>query len=171
MNQYLIDSKNGKLNIIEGKNIVNPNAIILNIHGVGSHFQHFYNNLDEFKFRDIWFSKFNYISVAFEFHGHGKSEGTRCMINNFDDLIEDLDTVIKHLNVKFNKNIFICAESMGGAVIIKYILKKIHTNIKGVILLSPLCGIDDHLKPNKVILNLLYYTSYLFPRLKLAFTL
>lgn len=171
MNQYLINSKNGKLNIIEGKNIINPKAIILNIHGVGSHFQPVYNNLDEFVLRDRWFSKFNYMSTAFEFHGHGKSEGIRCMINNFDDLIDDLDVVIKHLNVKFNnKNIFICAESMGGAVIIKYILQRIHHNIKGVILLSPLCGIDDHLKPNKLILNLLYYMSYLLPRFKLAFT-
>jgi len=171
MNQYLINSKNGKINIIEGKNITEPKAIILNIHGLGAHFQPIYNNLDEFVAKDSWFSNFNYMSVAFEFNGHGKSEGMRCMINNFDDLLEDLDTVIKHFNEKFtDKKIFMCAESMGGAVVIKYIIQKAYLNINGVILLSPLCGIDEQLKPNKLVLNLLYYTSYLFPRLKLPLT-
>lgn len=171
MNQYLINSKNGKLNIIEGKLVLEPDAIILNVHGVGSHFQPVYCNLDEFFHRDRWFRKFNYKSIAFEFHGHGKSDGTRCMINDFNDLLIDLDTVITHINQKFvGKKIFICAESMGGAVAIKYLINKPNNKISGLILLSPLCGIDDHLKPNKLVLNLLYYISYIFPRFKLAFT-
>lgn len=123
--QYLINSKNGKLNIIEGKNISEPKAIILNIHGVGAHFQSVYDNLDEFVLRDNWFSKFNFKSMAFEFYGHCKSEGTIYMINNLDDLIEDLDTVIKHLNEKFNnKKIFICVESMEDQLLSNIFFKK-----------------------------------------------
>jgi alpha-beta hydrolase superfamily lysophospholipase len=146
MNQYFINSKNGKLNILEGGEIVEPKGIIINVHGVGSHFQHVFSNLDEFSSRDNWFNKFNYKSFAFEFHGHGKSDGTECFITNIDDLLDDLDTVISHINQKIpNKKIFICAESMGGAIILKYLIKRINDRINGVILLSPLCGIDEHL--------------------------
>lgn len=171
MNQYFISSKNGKLNVIEGIKINDPLAIILNVHGLGSHFQKVYDNLDDFINRDKWFSKFNYQSIAFEFHGHGKSDGTRCLINNYCDLICDLEIILQFISNKYlNKPIIICAESLGGAVVISYVFNKKIDLIKGIILLSPLCGIDKHFKPNKVILNVLYYTSYLFPKLKLAFT-
>ncbi len=60
MNEYFIKSKNGKINVIEGVEIINCKGIILHVHGVGSHFQFVYDNLDEFEYRDNFFSKFCY---------------------------------------------------------------------------------------------------------------
>lgn len=172
MCEYLIKSKLGKINIIEGINVSDIKAIILHVHGVGSHFQFIYSNLDDFSARDNYLSKFNYKSVCFEFYGHGKSEGIKCCINDFNDLVDDLNTVILHLYKKFiNIPIYLFAESMGAAVCLKYIINQINIeNIKGLIFISPMCGIDDHLKPNSLIKNILIFTSKIIPTWKLATT-
>jgi acylglycerol lipase len=172
MNEYFINSIHGKINIIEGNNITNSKGIILHVHGVGSHFQFVYSNLDDLITRNNFFSKFGYGSIGFEFFGHGKSEGLNCSIENFDDLICDLINVVTHINTKYpNKNIFICAESMGGAVVLKYIIDSAQSsNVKGIILLSPLCGIDEHLKPKPYMINILMGISMIFPNIQLALT-
>ena len=176
MTQYLIPSKksNIKINVLEGLNIPDPKACILNIHGIGSHFQPIYPSLDEFDSRDDYFNKFGYKSFAFEFHGHGKSEGLRCSINNFNDLVNDIISVISHIrSLHKDIKIFLCAESMGGAVVLKYIVDSytISDNfICGIILYSPLCGVDDRLKPNPLIIQLLLAASYILPQRQLALT-
>jgi alpha-beta hydrolase superfamily lysophospholipase len=172
MNEYFIKSKLGKINIIEGKEVTNFKAIILHVHGVGSHFQFVYPNLDELITRDDFFSKFGYKSFGFEFYGHGKSEGLNCSIKNFSDLVTDLANVVTHIDSKYpDKSIFICAESMGGAVCLKYIIEKLYLNcIKGFILLSPLCGIDNRFIPNPVMIQVLLGITNVLPNLQLALT-
>ena len=161
-----INGINGKINIIEGREIYNINAIIIHIHGIGSHFQPVYKCNNCFYERDNFFSNVKYKSYAFEFHGHGKSDGIKCCIKNFNDLVNDLENVIIHiLNIHSDKNIFLLAESMGAAVVLKYMIDNINNTdfIKGIILLSPLCGIDENIKPSKILIKLLEFTSYIFP--------
>lgn len=171
-NEYFIDSLLGKINVIEGVELDNVKGIILHIHGVGSHFQFVYPNLDEFTFRDNFFSKFSYRSVGFEFYGHGKSQGLSCSIGNYNNLIHDLNTVVTHIAKKYPKEkIFLCAESMGGAIVLKYIIDFNPINlINGICLLSPMCGIDDHLKPNPFMTWLLLHLSELLPNLQYGYT-
>jgi len=172
MIEYFIKSKNGKINIIEGKTIQDIKGIILHVHGVGSHFQFVYDNLDELVSRDDFFSKFGYKSIGFEFYGHGKSEGLNCSIKDFSDLVVDLSNVVTHVDRKYpNIPIYICAESMGGAVCLKYIIEKLYLeSVKGIILLSPMCAIDDHLKPNPFMIQILLGICRFFPNLQFALT-
>lgn len=166
MKEYLINSKNGKINILEGDDVDNCKGIILHLHGVGSHFQYVYNSCDDLRVKDKFFISHGYKTFAFEFHGHGKSEGSLHVIHDFNNLVIDLENVIDMIEKKYiNKNIFIIAESMGCAVAIKYIALRIH-NIKGLILLSPICGINYSQKPNYCFERLLSYTSYVFPLLQ-----
>ena len=178
-NQYLIKSKLGNINIIEGVDVPNAQAIILHIHGIGSHFQFIYKNLDDFSERDYHLSKFNYKSVCFEFYGHGKSEGPRCCINNFDDLVDDLTAVILHLKTKFSNTsapipIYLFAESMGASVCLKFIITSTNLDaldaIRGLIFISPMCGIDPDLKPGPVMTNILMFASNIIPEWKLLTT-
>jgi alpha-beta hydrolase superfamily lysophospholipase len=157
------------INIIEGQNLKNIKAIIIHVHGVGSHFQPVYHSLDEFDERDNFFSRFGYKSFALEFHGHGKSQGLKCAINSFDDLVNDLDIIVKYVSKKYSYPIYLFGESMGCAVIFKYCITKMN-NIRGVIFLSPLCGIDKNLKPNKVLKNILLGLSNIAPNLQLVST-
>lgn len=171
MNEYFFISNKGKINIIEGKNIVDIKAIILHVHGIGSHFQFVYPNLDDFLERDKYLSKFNYKSIAFEFHGHGKSDGLHCYIKDFDNLIDDLKNVLYYINnIYKDKPIYLFAESMGAAVCLKYLINYKNENIKGLILISPMCGIDDNLKPSPLMINILLKASKIIPTWKLAIT-
>lgn len=157
------------INIIEGKDVSTIKGIIIHVHGVGSHFQPVYHSMDEFDERDKFFVKFGYKSFALEFHGHGKSQGLKCAINSFDDLVSDLDKVVKYVSNKYSYPIYLLGESMGCAVIFKYCITK-QNNINGVIFLSPLCGIDKNLKPNKVLKNILLGLSNIAPNLQLVST-
>ena len=169
MNEFKINNlKNIPLNIIEGTCINNPKAIIINIHGITSHFQELYYSEDCIRFKDSLFSSCNLKVYALEFHGHGKSGGLQCSIDNFDDLVDDLYCLVKHVNNIYpDKPIFFIAESMGGAVAIKYNIKyHFFYPIKGYILLSPMCGIDDRLKPNPIAINILMFLSNIIPTYK-----
>jgi len=159
----LINRKNQKINIIEGTKIDSIKGIIIHLHGLGSHFQPVYKCIDEFPDRDILFKKFNYKSFALEFHGHGKSEGIKCSINSFDDLLDDLNTLINYITTIYESiPIYIFAESMGCAVALKYCITK-DKNIKGLIFIAPLFGIDTHLIPNYFFKNILLCFVSLFP--------
>jgi alpha-beta hydrolase superfamily lysophospholipase len=169
----LIESKCGKINIIEGKHTENIKGIIIHIHGIGSHFQYVYDSLDELSERDSFFSDMNYKSFAFEFYGHGKSDGERCHINDFNDLVCDLVSVIKYIKTIYKDiKFFLLAESMGCAVVLKHIIDSIHNKSiespSGIILLCPLCGLDDRLKPPKILIKLLTIISYITPKIKLT---
>jgi len=160
----LINKKNQKINIIEGNKIDIIKGIIIHLHGLGAHFQPLYKCVDEFPDRDILFSNFNYKSYALEFHGHGKSEGVKCCINSFDDLLDDLEILIKYIETIYKSTpIFIFAESMGCAVALKYCITR-ENNIKGLIFMAPLFGIDNQFIPNYFLKNLLLCLVSLFPQ-------
>lgn len=163
MIEYYINSNNNKINILEGQNVNNCKGIIINVHGLGSHFQYIYNTLNELTNKDKFFSKYGYKIFGFEFHGHGKSDGRSCTIYNFNDLVSDLNNVITFIKSKYSDiNIYLLGESMGGSVIIKYIATIIN-NISGIILLSPMCGIDKNMRPNYCLEKILLGASYFFP--------
>jgi len=163
MKEYYIKSKTQMINVLEGSDINDCNGILLFVHGLGTHMQYVYNSLDDIDNKNKYFAQFNYKVFGFEFHGHGKSHGSRSMVYNFDDLVEDLYNVVKLIETNYpNKSIILIGDSMGGGVIIKYIADKLH-NISGIILLSPLCGIDDKLKPSNFMINLLQMTSWVIP--------
>lgn len=165
MKEYNIKSKLGYINVLEGVDIHLDicKGIMLHVHGFSSHFQFVYNSNNELINRDNFFSQHGYKTFGFEFHGHGKSDGACCVINKFDDLLDDLYVVIKFININYpNKKIFLIGESMGGAVIIKYIAERIH-QISGIVLLSPMCGIDENLKPSPFMVKLLLILSNIIP--------
>ena len=167
---FLKNHINLNINVIEGKDMSNIKGIIIYIHGIGSHFQAVYHSIDEFTVRDDYFSKFGFKSFALEFHGHGKSNGLRCSINSFDDLVDDLDVLVKYISNKYTYPIYLFGESMGCAVIFKYCITKIN-NVVGVIFISPLCGIDEKLKLNKVLENILIGLSIIAPNLQLLYVI
>lgn len=86
-------------------------AILVILHGLKDHSGR-YTELAEMAAR-------NGFSVhAFDVRGHGKSGGKRAYVNNFSDLVEDLDTFVQNLR-RQNPNIrtFAFGHSMGGTTI------------------------------------------------------
>jgi acylglycerol lipase len=162
MNEYNLKSVNGNINIIEDNN-ENFNAIILNLHGVGSCFQSVDSTFpNDIMFRINYFNKINYKVFAMEFQGHGKSQGERTRINDMNELLLDIDNTVNHIKNKYpNSPIYILAESMGGGLAIKYSI--LYRKIDKLLLLSPFIGIYEERQPNPCISYLLCLISLLFP--------
>lgn len=167
--QFKIENNRGSLiNICEGQSIYNPSAILIQIHGIGGHFQFIFDSEDMFEYKNFVFSKKNIKSYGLELSGHGNSDGLKCSIDNYEDLVEDIRTCVIYLRSKHpNLKIFIYGESMGAGLSIIYQTKyKSESLVSGYLFVAPLCGFVDKLKPNRILINVINIISYLIPTFK-----
>jgi len=108
----------------------NPKAIINLVHGFGEYCERY----------DHWAKRFTekgFIVHAIDNRGHGKSDGKRGHIREFDDFLNDIDVLVKE-SKKINPDLpqFIYGHSMGGNIVANYITKK-ENNFIGAVLSSP----------------------------------
>lgn len=163
MKEFYIVDRGEKINIIYDE-YIEPKCILIHLHGLNSHFQPIYDCQNEFKYRIKYLQKAHISSYALEFIGHGKSGGEKGYIENFDIVITNILALLVYIEFKHpNIPIYILGESMGGAASIK--LGIVSKKIKGIILLSPMCGIKNKISPVKI--NLLLKMSNYFPKWKL----
>jgi acylglycerol lipase len=92
----------------------NPRAVILVAHGLAEHSGR-YKNLVEY------FVPKGYAVYALDHRGHGKSEGARSYVDNFNDYLIDLKTFFNKVR-KENKNakIFLFGHSLGATIATAY---------------------------------------------------
>jgi acylglycerol lipase len=95
----------------------NPRAIIVIVHGVSEH-------LGRYEYLKDKLNSFGYGVYRFDNRGHGKSGGERGDILDFNELIEDADTIV---NISKGENmdlpIFMLGHSMGGFITAAYGVK------------------------------------------------
>jgi len=108
-----------------------PKAVVVLVHGMGEHI---------FRYTDFVIPKLvenNYVVIGFDQFGHGKSEGKRGHCPNYEALLNMIEAVIKKGEEQFSDlPMYLYGHSMGGNLVINYILKKTN-KIKGVIATSP----------------------------------
>lgn len=109
----------------------NTKAVIVLAHGMGEHANRYTN------FIIPSFVKNNYAVVAFDHFGHGKTSGKRGHNPSFEAVLESVKkTIEKAKNVFPNTPVFLYGHSMGGNVVLNYILRKEHS-LQGIIATSP----------------------------------
>ncbi len=109
----------------------NTKAVIVLAHGMGEHANRYTN------FIIPSFVKNNYALVAFDHFGHGKTSGKRGHNPSFEAVLESVEkTIEKAKNVFPNTPVFLYGHSMGGNVVLNYILRKEHS-LQGIIATSP----------------------------------
>lgn len=119
----------------------NTKAVIVLAHGMGEHSGRFAHIAKKMTQND-------FSVVAFDHFGHGKTEGKRGHNPNFDAVLESIQkTIEKAANLFPEKPIFLYGHSMGGNVVINFVLRKNH-NLKGVIATSPFLKLA--FKPPKI---------------------
>lgn len=167
MTNFFIISKNQKkLNILT-HSLEKISAILIHLHGLHAHFQHIYPCVDDFYHRIKYLKVANILSYALEFNGHGKSDGDKGSVDDYNCLIDDVDRLIEYVACLHpDKPIFLIGESMGGGISIIYGIKH-SEKIKGVILLAPMIGLSEKIKVSDFILKFMLYSSNYFPKWKL----
>lgn len=122
MSDYMYDSgfiksSDGLKLFLQAWKKAQPWGIIVICHGVGEHSGRYGNLLNIVKDHEL--------SVyALDHRGHGKSEGKRGHIMSFDEYVDDFDLLVKKA-AEENPGLplIILGHSMGGTIVIKYVLK------------------------------------------------
>jgi len=132
-----IQSRDGYFSTFDGVRLFyrewhtgNTVCYLLIVHGLGEHSGR-YNQLAEDFLRE------GVSSIAFDLRGHGKSEGKRGHIMNFNEYIYDLDNFKEMLLKRINKPLFLLGHSMGGLIAMSYAIKN-SQGLSGLITSSPL---------------------------------
>ena len=92
----------------------NSGTILVIVHGFGEHGDR-YTDLAEYLVER------NISVYALDLRGHGRSEGGRGHVDDFDDYISDLDKLIKIVKEREgNKRIFLLGHSLGSIIVLEY---------------------------------------------------
>ncbi|HRK73969.1 MAG TPA: lysophospholipase [Rhodothermales bacterium] len=101
---------------------------------------------------------------AYDQQGHGKSEGLRAYVDCFDDYVDDLNLVVKRVQARIGpRPLFIMGHSLGGAVVMKYVLDHQTDRVKGWIFSSASTKVHPNVSP--LLQKLAPVIGFLFPKL------
>jgi alpha-beta hydrolase superfamily lysophospholipase len=101
--------------------------------------------------------------VGVDLPGHGKSDGKRGVLNSYSLTDEMLDFLIAEFRKTFpGIPVFVYGHSLGGGIVLKYILK-VKPNIKGAVVTSPWLRLS--FEPTRIQLLLANVMKRIYPSL------
>ncbi|XGC80204.1 lysophospholipase [Bdellovibrio bacteriovorus] len=118
----------------------NPEAVgtVIVTHGHGEHSESYHRLIKAFE-NDKW------SFYGWDLRGHGRSEGRRGFVANFDDYCEDykifLEMVLKDEKIKSGP-VILFAHSMGGLIQLKTLIRNPDIRCDAIVISSPLLGVS-----------------------------
>ncbi len=110
--------------------ITAPDAVVCLVHGHGEHQGRYEHVAQHFKENNCAF-------LSFDHPGHGKSEGKRGHINNYDDFLTCVTEVLAEADRAYpGVDKYLYGHSMGGNITLNYAVRK-KPEVKGYIITSP----------------------------------
>lgn len=110
-----------------------PKAVLLIIHGFGEHGGRYSGMAEYFVSRGI-------SVMAFDYRGHGLSEGKRGLILRWEEFREDVNAAVNVLTDRFPTTpLFIFGHSLGGTIALDYVLSA-GVPPRGLIVSAPALG-------------------------------
>ncbi len=105
-------------------------GVVVLLHGMGEHFGR-YHHVAEF------FSSIGYATVGVDHRGHGKSQGKKGHTPSYEQLMDDIDLLMKKTNELFpGQPVFLYGHSMGGNLAANFTLRR-KPAMKGLIVTGP----------------------------------
>jgi alpha-beta hydrolase superfamily lysophospholipase len=97
---------------------------------------------------------------AIEYEGHGRSDGTLGLIQDWEELVHDVASYFQQLTVTRFPTVptFLMGESMGGAVAY-CVYNRIPSLFRGVVFVCPMCKISDHMLPHPWVIDFLKWLT------------
>ena len=113
-----------------------PQGTILVTHGLAEHSECYKEFAEDL-------NRLNYNVIVYDLRGHGRSEGKRGVIEDFDFFCQDLTLFVDFCvdNYKKDKAFFLLGHSLGGLITAKTILSKEVKGVDAVIFSSPCFGL------------------------------
>ena len=105
----------------------NPKAVVALVHGIGEH-------SERYKHVGDYLTAKGYAFAALDHRGHGQSTGKRGHAPSYDVFLEDVDEFLTKVRAFYpNKPIFLYGHSMGGNIVLNYLVRRKPSDLKGVI--------------------------------------
>jgi acylglycerol lipase len=121
-----------------------PGAVIVLVHGLGEHsgrYDHVVARLVDA----------GYEVHAVDHRGHGRSDGPRALIEDMDNAVADVDTLIDRAAAgEPDLPVFMLGHSMGGLIALRYALAH-QERLAGLVLSAPLAQLDAVPKLQEVV--------------------
>ena len=125
------------------------------VHGFGEHINR-YNHVADF------YNKNDFAVVGMDHRGHGKSDGKRGHTPQYDSYLDDVEVFLGYVQSKYpTVPMFLYGHSMGGNIILNYIIKRSTKDLAGAIATSP--WIRLAFEPKPIILKLGKMMRSIFP--------
>ncbi len=105
--------------------------------------------------------------LAFDLRGHGQSEGQRGYIAHYDQFLQDMQLVLDFAQNTFAGNWVLYGHSMGGGIVLNYILKGLfqptsQAKLKGAVVTSPWLLLAN--PPNALTLTSVKLIQFFYPK-------
>jgi lysophospholipase len=119
-------------------------AVIILVHGLGEHSGRY----DHVAARLVGEG---YAVHAADHRGHGRSDGPRALIEDMDNVVADVDTLVdRALAAEPGEPVFMLGHSMGGLIALRYALAH-QERLAGLILSAPLAQLDAVPRPVELV--------------------
>jgi alpha-beta hydrolase superfamily lysophospholipase len=143
---------------IQSWEVENPRAIICLVHGFGEH-KGRYAHVGKF------FNEHQVSLTAIDNRGHGESEGKRGHAPSFETYLDDIQLFIDTVKKKYKETpLFLYGHSMGGNLVLNYLLKRDPMNagsvFKGIIATGPWIRLAFEPKPFMITLGKVMRSIY-----------
>ena len=109
----------------------NPKAVIALVHGFGEHCMR-YDGMAKY------YNNKGFAMIGYDRRGHGQSSGARGHTPDYEAFLDEVDDLIKECKSRYpDKPIVIYGHSMGGNVVLNYMIKRSDPAIKLSIVTGP----------------------------------
>lgn len=134
-------------------------AVVCLVHGLGEHSSR-YSHVAEVLVAA------GYVTLAIDKRGHGRSPGQRGHAPNYDILLDDIERLLEEASRRYPQAPrFLYGHSMGGNLIINYVLRR-RPELAGVVATSPWLRLAS--KPSRVRLFMAQVMDVLAPSLSMS---
>jgi alpha-beta hydrolase superfamily lysophospholipase len=151
----LLKTKDGKILFQQSWNgDACPKGSVILLHGFGEH-----------SGRYQWFAKQlvlgGYAVHTFDQRCHGKSEGLRAFIRDYDLLLDDLETCISQMEIS-PERIYLFGQGTGAGIALNFSAER-ESRLGGLILSGPIC---NHPRPDTFSIRFFSrFAAFAFPRM------
>jgi alpha-beta hydrolase superfamily lysophospholipase len=109
----------------------NPKAIIALVHGFGEHCMR-YDAMAKY------YNQQGFAMIGYDRRGHGQSTGPRGYVPHYESLLEEVDELINECKKRYpNKPIILYGHSMGGNIVLNYMIERSDPIIKLMVVTGP----------------------------------
>lgn len=127
-----------------------PKAVICIVHGFGEHIGRYQAFAD-------FFNQHDFSVYGMDLRGHGQTSGLRGHASAYSDLLNDIEEMMKIARVEnLEIPIFLFGHSMGGNLVINFVMQKQMQEIAGFIASSPWLGLAFQPPKWKIVLGKLF---------------